>query len=399
MTLYSKRSDAMAAGFLAAMKVSVASSFVSSLGINTHIDFNAFGYQDLSRTAQAINYLGLKNLRDSGMKSTDTQSWLYVANATGAKFDDFMPEGSPADLQNALGLAPMLAAEGVLNYLEGGNEEDDPYASGRGNSLTWTAQFQQQVYQVGHSLGLPVINMSFGSGWTASNNWQGNYGAVGDLSAYADYANAHTYPLPGKTPDWTTQHLNRLAALAAKTRPIMITEFGWNEGRGFGQQEIAKALLNAALDSWKDGNAKIYFYALYDDKAGRFGLMNQDGTPKPAGTALHNLVAILTDHDPDPTNFQPKQLNYTLSAMTADDNSLLFGKADGSFWLSLWNEQQTPGTTHTVTLELPLSTARITIYDPLQGPTGQRDQTHTSSIQISVPDHPVLVEIIPDTSP
>ena len=93
-----------------------------------------------------------------------------------------------------LSFAKQLAQEGLLNYLEGGNEEDDAYPAALGNTLAITAQFQQQVYAAGHALGLPVINMSFGAGWTAANNWQGHYGDVGDLGAYADYANAHTYP-------------------------------------------------------------------------------------------------------------------------------------------------------------------------------------------------------------
>ena len=35
-------------------------------GVNTHIDFAAYGYQNLSVVeASGINYLGVKNLRDS----------------------------------------------------------------------------------------------------------------------------------------------------------------------------------------------------------------------------------------------------------------------------------------------------------------------------------------------
>ena len=54
---------------------------------------------------------------------------------------------------------------------------------------------------MGQQLGLPVINMSFGAGWTAANDWHGDYGKVGDLSAYANYANAHTYPNAGQRTD------------------------------------------------------------------------------------------------------------------------------------------------------------------------------------------------------
>jgi hypothetical protein len=34
---------------------------------------------------------------------------------------------------------------------------------------------------------------------------------------------------------------------------------------------------------------------MFDDASGLFGLMYQDGTPTPAGTALHNLCTLLSD--------------------------------------------------------------------------------------------------------
>src|SRR5580704_7827136 len=150
-----------------------AASFINSLGVNTHIDFDAYGYQNLATVESSLEYLGVKNVRDSAESSTDLTSWLQVAQATGVKFDDYMPEGSPASLKAALNLVPQLDQEGILNFIEGGNEEDDSYAASQGNTLTITAQFQQQIYAMGQQLGLPVINMSFGSGWTAANNWQG----------------------------------------------------------------------------------------------------------------------------------------------------------------------------------------------------------------------------------
>ena len=162
-------------------------SFINTLGVNTHIDFATYGYQNLTVVADSINYLGLTNLRDSAQTASDATTWQQVAQATGAKFDDYIAETSPAGMTTDLGFVTQLAQVGLLNYLEGGNEEDDAYPASLGNTLAITAQFQQQVYATGHALGLPVINMSFGAGWTAANNWQGDYGAVGDLSAYADY--------------------------------------------------------------------------------------------------------------------------------------------------------------------------------------------------------------------
>ena len=232
-----------------------ASSFINSLGVNTHIDFDAYGYQNLATVESSLEYLGVKNIRDSAESSTDLISWQQVARATGVKFDDYMPEGSPASLQAALNLVPQLAQEGILNFIEGGNEEDDSYAASQGNTLAITAQFQQQVYAMGRQLGLPVINMSFGSGWTAANNWQGDYGAVGDLSAYANYGNAHTYPNPGQTPDAAMQMINALAPLAAAGRPVITTEIGWDNAT-LSQASVAQYVVDAALDGIKDGDAK-----------------------------------------------------------------------------------------------------------------------------------------------
>ena len=50
-------------------------SFIDLLGVNTHIDFNAYGYQNLSTVAAAINYLGLKNIRDSAQNASDASAW------------------------------------------------------------------------------------------------------------------------------------------------------------------------------------------------------------------------------------------------------------------------------------------------------------------------------------
>src|SRR5437764_7422794 len=101
-----------------------ASALTNSIGVNTHIDFNKYGYQNLGTTEAAINYLGFKNIRDSANNPADlgaSGSWQQVANATGAKFDDFMAEGSPQTDINDLGWAKTLAGQGILNYIEGGN--------------------------------------------------------------------------------------------------------------------------------------------------------------------------------------------------------------------------------------------------------------------------------------
>ncbi len=366
------------------------SAATNTIGVNTHLDFSNYGYTNLTTTAAAINYLGIKNLRDSANNPNDlgaNGSWQQIANATGAKFDDFMTEGSPAADIRDLSYVNQLAAQGILNFVEGGNENDNAYAIGQGNSIAWTANFQQQVYATGHALGLPVINMSFGSGWTSANNWHGDYDKVGNLSAYADYANAHTYPGVGQTTDAGIKQLNADALLAAASRPVITTEIGWNTS-SVSQADAARFTLDAVLDGIKDGDVKTYFYALFDDGSGKSGLMNADGTAKPAGTALHNLTTIMADSGAARTD----SLTYGLTGTTGNDHSLLMEKSNGTFQLAVWNETDSA---HSVTLNLGSAAQTIRIYDPLTGSTAVNTYSNTSAVTLTVPTHPVIIEIVP----
>ena len=306
-------------------------AFLRTLGVNTHLDFGG-AYGNTAQAETDINYLGLTNLRDSPSNPGDIGLFQQVAQATGAKFDAYIGETSPGGMSTELGYIQQLAHEGIVNLIEGGNEEDDAFPVSLGNSMFFAAQFQQDVFAAAQSLGLPTINMSFGAGWTAANGWIGDYGAVGDLSATADYANGHVYPQAA--PDASIQMFNRLAHLTASTRPVINTEFGYDTN-SYDRNQVAKWTLDATLDAIKDGDVKTYFYALYDDMSGAFGVMNPDGSPKPAGFALHNLTTLLRDGG---GAFAAGSLAYTIDNTSAGDNSLLMEKSDGSYWLALWNE-------------------------------------------------------------
>lgn len=367
-----------------------AASFVGSLGVNTHLDFTFLKvYDNLPLVEHSIEYLGLTNLRDAGQGPDCGPTWAAVAHATGAKFDDFMGEDSPYNMYFDLGCVPGFAHQGLLNYVEGGNEEDDAYAVGLGNSLAITAKFQQQVYATAHSVGLPAINMSFGAGWTPANDWHGDYDKVGDLSPYADYGNAHTYPQPNATADGTIQQLNSDAKLAAASRPVMTTEFGYDTSVT-DPVYAAKGTLDAAFDATKDGDVKLYYYALFDDTSGNFGLMNSDGTPKPAGLALHDLTSLLRDRGTGHAAFSPGSLSYALSGTTPNDHELLLQKTDGSYWLAIWNESDPA---HQVTLTLGSRAGQISAYDPLTSTEAMDTVRNAAAITVTVPDHPILIQV------
>lgn len=365
--------------------------FINTLGVDTHIGI-AGAYSDIPMVEQDLEYLGVTIVRDSIDSASVIPTWEAVAQATGIKFDDFMPEGAPAWDQSALALLPQLAQAGLLAYIEGGNEEDDPYATANGNSLSWTAQFQQQVYADAQQYGIPVINMSFGQGWTAANNWEGDYASVGNLSAYTNYANAHTYPNPGETPSAAISLLNTDAKLAASSRPVITTEIGWQTSQ-FSATAIAQYAVDATFDGIVDGDAGMWFYGLYDDSSGTWGLFNSDGSPRPVATALHDLTTLLTDTGSNAATFSPGSLAYSLAGTQSGDNSFLMEKSNGSYWIGLWNEG---GTQHTVTVTLPSAAAEIEVFDPVTGITAAQSASNANSISISLGADPLLVEIVPD---
>ena len=228
--------------------------------------------------------------------------------------------------------------------------------------------------------------MSFGQGWTAANEWHGDYDKVGDLSSVCDFANAHTYP--ASAPRSSIQLLDGDAKLAASQRPVIATELGYDTN-SVDQVSAAKWSLDAVFDGVKENVVKTYFYALFNDGSGAFGLMNDALTPKPAGAAIHNLVALLADPGATAATFTSTALAFTVSN---DDDTVLLQKSDGSYWLAIWNEKIGP---HSTTVSFGTAASRLQVFDPLAGTGGGQSASNTSSITLSVPDHPVLLEFVP----
>jgi hypothetical protein len=366
---------------------------VSTLGINTHLDYTVGAYSNTAVAISAINYLGVKNLRDCPLSARAMPIWDTVADATGAKFITYMPRSSPAQMQQSLDYTPQLAAMGVLNYIEGANEPETPYPLSLGNSLAYSAYFQQKVYAMGKQYGLQVINLSVGAGWTAADGWQGNYDSIGDLSAYTDYANAHTYPaVSTNMPYKTINNLNGLAKLGAVSRPVITTEMGWNIA-SVNPDVVAAHLLNGIMDSAYLGDVKTYVFALFDDGSGKWGIMNDDGTPRPAGTALHNLTTILADNG---STFTAPQVTYTLAGTKGTEKTIAIAKSDGSRWLAIWDEVSAA---HALTLTLPTTAQTVQVYTPKTSASPVQTASNVTSVSINLGSGPTLVKFVPAPPP
>jgi hypothetical protein len=89
-------------------------------------------------------------------------------------------------------------------------------------------------------------------------------------------------------------------------------------------------------------------YELYDEGTDpsnleqNYGLIYNNLTPKPAFTALTNLIQLLSEPE---TSFTPGKLDYSLEVQSSGTyvrtqyvHDLLLEKSDGDFYLLLWHE-------------------------------------------------------------
>ena len=139
-----------------------------------------------------------------------------------------------------------------------------------------------------------------------------------------------------------------------------------------------------------------------------------DGTPKPAFTAIRNLIGLL--REPERKAFTPGSLAITFSGAPRSLRFTLLQTSEGSYYLALWNdvsvyELATPSQDGadiypqpipiTVNFEEPKT---ITIYAPNDATGMHPTSAYTisegaRSIQFELPAQVLLLKIVDDDQP
>ncbi|TYL93505.1 RHS repeat protein [Bradyrhizobium rifense] len=396
-----------------------ASAFTSSIGVNTHVSYAWGSYNNLALVEADLKYLGVTTLRDSLTNIPAAQPVLDGLANDGYKFDLGVSSSIPAT--GAAGLQQYVAAldafqaahPGSIIALEGLNEANLQAFSYNGSStIEAAAQFQQALYTAikadANLSKLPVYNLTLGY------DDPSDFAKLGNLGSSSDYANSHAYVSTGTTPAAALASALNLASSVSPGDPSVITETGYTTLSstpylGVNESVQAKSILNTLMDAFKDGVGTTYLYELLDRNSSssdtnaqsHFGLFYDDGTPKLAATAVHNLTTILND-DGTGSGQPTSPLSYTLSNMPDSGNSMVLGKSNGAYDLVVWAEPKVwdPKTnteisnpSQTVTVQLDGVHQSIKVYDPTGGTDPIETFTNVSSFTIPVSDHPIIIEI------
>jgi hypothetical protein len=399
-----------------------ADRFLSSLGVNTHVDQ---GY-DPKSYIEPLRYMGIREVRDAA-RHVDGE--VAIADATGVHF---VINGG-GDLKGLIASANVLAKAGALLAVEGPNEVnnfpityDGQKGGGPGHSWYAVGAFQKALFAAtkdSPELGAyPVFGVSETGAETDNVGVQYLTVPRGDGAIFpagthfGDYANIHNYVIgngggyadnqawnaanPTLNGRWDGlygncgitwfRHFPGYKHARLLTLPRVTTETGWDSVSDPGGEAVQGAVLtNTYLAQFKRGWRYTFIYELRDGEGGtgHQGLYHAN-TPKPAAVDIHNLTTILADNRSPP---RTGWLSYALQDPPPTVHDLLLQKSNGEFDLVVWDERAHGGDHVTVTFGRHHPVVKL--YDVLAGTSAVAEEHRVNRVDLSLSDHAMIIAI------
>lgn len=378
-----------------------AAVFNDSVGVNTHLNYPGTAYDtDYAKWSATLLRSPIKHVRD-GFCSWGTAStfctgrwrtrWNQLA-AAGVKFDVITNpwEGWTSGTTGCHGTCNdgYLSALGVtpssIAAYEGPNECDINKSAQCTNVGTTDALpgVQTVVKWAPYYWQLASSNVAI---YSAAMAFPQDYSEFGNLSSYMNYCAIHDYTKPLQ-PESNTLTIGlvvwqaEVPAMCGSNRsaiPIVSTETGYPTGPPYtkygGESQLAQERYTPRILFFHLEHRvfHVYFYELIDEGAqgsgDTWGLLSENGTPKPAWTRLMQLMSYFKDTRSAPGT----PLRYSLTGDTSGVlQQVLFQRSNGTYILVPWlGTQQWDWTTdsdisptkETLTLTLPSSVKSVTV--------------------------------------
>ena len=387
-------------------------SFVNSLGIVIKLQRRSTAYSRYDELIRPkLKELGIRHIRDEARPKQKHMHHKFNDLATiGIKSTLIMDPRWNVTPKNAVILAKKMA--GAIEAVEGPNEWDlHPDLEYQGKDYPQGVRnFQADLYKAikadPATAHLPVLSPSVSESEHITQ--------LGKVAC--DISNIHSYPRAGKLP---SHKLDEEWIPAAKgtcdSASIIATESGYHNAvnkYGVSEQASAKYLPRLFLEYFNRDIQRTYIHQLLDlkpnpeaDRPGwHYGLLRYDGSPKPAFFALKNLIALLQESDRVKTDsLSLKSLDYKLVGNTTEIHHTLLQKQNGNFYLILWQDVLSYDVSakkdilvapQSVKLILKTQIEKATAYQPVQSLQPLKQYTKTQQINIQVPDHPLVLELV-----
>jgi hypothetical protein len=381
-----------------------ADAFVDAAGVNVRLANFTTLYGNFSAIAPLLQGLGIRHVRDGtaiGQPSVCAEDTQLAAAGIHIDLITATNIAAPA-------LASWLTCLGpAVEAVEDPNEYD---ASGDAGWVATLGANAQALYPAMKPMTVVAPALTT----------EQDFVALGSLAGSVDDGNMHDYFAgrnPG-TPGWggtdahgeygSLAYNESLAAITSGGKPVIATETGYSDAADqYAVPAATKAryTLRTLLEHWNAGVVRTYFYELVDEGAqpfSHYGLVDAAGNPKPAYTALKNLLAHLADPG---GSFALTPLAYTLTAPSTVHHTLL-QKRNGRYALVLWVEQPEwdPNTSatipiapQTVTLSFAAAPAALsaTVFDDGGNVTTSPLAASAGTASLPVTGSPTIVDITP----
>ena len=336
----------------------------ATVGVNTHLRYAKSQYDDIEAVLSALSYCHLHHVRDTAI-SAQAPNASHYGRLAAAGIRSCMYWGNGRPMSDAIAQISALesAHPGAVEFLEGPNEIQPRFAyaglTGLAAGQKFMADMKAEASADPHLNDKPLVSFT----------------SFRPASSVADFANHHPYPKAGSQPgDLIRSRLNQWVGSggAMPGKPMVLTEFGYhtlvgkpvNPAHWQGVDEEVQAILtlNGLLDAAAAGIARTYIYQLLDGAAdspdhvsqeNHFGLFRADGEPKPAATAIRNLMNLVSDPSSGQHEFPLAPIALRLTS-ERPVNALPLQDAGGQHSVVLWRE---------VPIWDVESAARITVSD------------------------------------
>lgn len=400
--------------------------FVNSVGVNTHFNYPDSPYRShYAELRDAMKELGISHIRDAinNSKGIHEELWNTLGVRLLAKVDTRTGSGGGQRLQPS-GITPLLqgfvaeSTPSLLQGIEGPNEYNMlevnyGYTGWPGELRYYAGLLIDKIRATPQIANTAVIAPSLGY----PNTYQRR---MGDMSNLGQRVNAHIYPGYMSL----AQKIDELKPALAASAPgqlLYISEYGWHDVKNSITQDIDINTWTRyigrgmAISHKRKDISKAYIYQLVDDYYdpdrkhfdAHHGLISYSMQRTPMYYAVRNIMRIMCDSS-SPSALHT--LSYSLSGNLDNVSSALYEKRNKVFYAQFWLEKQSynkngriynPTQSVKMTFQQPIS--RVKVYLPSdpsrdlvnRGNVPVRKYDNPTSITLQVPDHLMIVEIVP----